>query len=320
MRFIAMKLLRLVVVLLIVTFLSFVLIKLIPGNPVDQLAPFSTAAQKKVIGHQLGIDKPFFAQYWHWLSGFCTGNFGRYYTTNGNVGSTVGSVLAKALPVSALLVMYTVILTLVVSIPFGVVTAYKAGSRFDGVSNFAAFALFALPNFVLALLLAIYVGAEWKLLPTQWTGSPDVNPMLQWRYAILPVVSLAGSQIAIYMRLLRTDMIATLQEDFITTAKAKGIPTWRVLWRHALRPSSLTLLTVAGLNIGSLIGGAVVIETIFNLPGVGTRITQAIFSHQYVALQTYVAIIAIIYVVVNFIVDMLYSVIDPRIRNARALA
>jgi peptide/nickel transport system permease protein len=122
------------------------------------------------------------------------------------------------------------------------------------------------------------------------------------------------------MRLLRSDMIATLQEDFITTAKAKGIPTKRILWRHALRPSSLTLLTVAGLNVGALLGGALVVENVFGVPGLGKRITEAILAKQYPALQSYVAIVAILYVVINFIIDILYSVLDPRIRNARAVA
>jgi peptide/nickel transport system permease protein len=135
--------------------------------------------------------------------------------------------------------------------------------------------------------------------------------------AILPVITLAVGQIAIYMRLLRSDMIATLQSDFITMAKAKGLPTRRILFRHALRPSSLTLLTVAGLNVGTLIGGALIVEVVFSIPGIGLTLAQAIASRQLVAFQSMVAIIAIIYVIVNFGVDLLYSALDPRIRHAR---
>jgi peptide/nickel transport system permease protein len=134
----------------------------------------------------------------------------------------------------------------------------------------------------------------------------------------LPALTLAVGQIAVYMRLLRSDMIATLQEDFITMAKAKGLPPRKVLLRHALRPSSLTLLTVAGLNVGQLIGGAVVIEALFQLPGVGLSIVQAIGAREYVAVQSFVALIGVGYVVVNFAVDMLYAVLDPRIRHATA--
>jgi peptide/nickel transport system permease protein len=127
-------------------------------------------------------------------------------------------------------------------------------------------------------------------------------------------------QIAIYMRLLRSDMVATLQENFITMARAKGIPNRRILWRHALRPSSLTLLTVAGLNIGTLIGGAVVVEVIFNVPGMGEKIYQAIVANEYVELQSYILVIALLFVLVNFFVDFLYAVLDPRIRRARTTA
>jgi peptide/nickel transport system permease protein len=135
----------------------------------------------------------------------------------------------------------------------------------------------------------------------------------------LPAISLATGQIAGYMRLLRTDMIATLQEDFITMAKAKGMPTRRILWRHALRPSSLTVLTVAGLNVGALIGGAVVIEVVFQLPGMGFLLATNIRAQQFIAVQSIVAILAIGYVVVNTLIDLLYIKLDPRVRSMAAL-
>jgi peptide/nickel transport system permease protein len=312
-RLFAAKLLRLVVVLLVVTFLTFCLIKLLPGDPVQKIIPFGTPQQKAQLRHDLKLDAPFLSQYWHWLTGLLHGDLGRYYDS----GQPVTTVLKKALPVSLQLMLYAQVLALVVAIPLGVLTAYKAGTKLDGATNTVAFGMLALPNFVLALVLAIYVGATWKILPTQGYQPFGAGLWQHARYMILPTVSLAVGQIAIYMRLLRSDMIQTLQEDFISTAKAKGIPTRRVLLRHALRPSSLTLLTVAGLNVGALIGGAVVIEVIFQLPGVGTRITEAIFAQQYPALQSYVALIAVAYVVLNFLVDLLYSVLDPRIRNAR---
>jgi len=139
-----------------------------------------------------------------------------------------------------------------------------------------------------------------------------------FKYMVLPVITLAVGQVAIYMRLLRSDMIATLQENFITMARAKGVPNRRILFRHALRPSSLTLLTVAGLNIGTLIGGAVVVEVIFGIPGMGQKIYQAIAAREYVELQSYILVIAALFVLINFFVDFLYIVLDPRIRRARA--
>jgi peptide/nickel transport system permease protein len=130
----------------------------------------------------------------------------------------------------------------------------------------------------------------------------------------MPVTCLAISQIAIFQRLLRSDMIATLQEDYITMAKSKGMRPRRILLRHALRPSSLTLLTVAGLSIGTLIGGSVIIEQIFAIPGIGTDTVEALLAREYVALQSFIAIIGVFYVLVNFAVDFLYTVLDPRIR------
>jgi peptide/nickel transport system permease protein len=132
---------------------------------------------------------------------------------------------------------------------------------------------------------------------------------------ILPSLSLAIGQVAVYMRLLRTDLVATLQQDFILMAKSKGISERRVMWRHALRPSSLTLLTAAGLNVGTLIGGAIIIERIFNLDGMGRLIFEAINERQIVAVQSLVALLAAGYVIVNFMVDILYAVLDPRIRR-----
>jgi peptide/nickel transport system permease protein len=169
-------------------------------------------------------------------------------------------------------------------------------------------------------VLAYYIGT--KLNWVDPTGYVDFgqDPGQHFKQLVLPVISLAVGQVAIYMRLLRSDMIATLQEDFVTMARAKGLSSGRILWRHALRPSSLTLLTVAGLNVGTLIGGAVVIENIFVIHGMGFLIADAIFRRQYVALQSYVAILALGYVAVNFIVDIMYAIFDPRIRHARAIA
>ncbi|MGH2685415.1 MAG: ABC transporter permease, partial [Actinomycetota bacterium] len=154
-------------------------------------------------------------------------------------------------------------------------------------------------------------------LPPQGYVRPSDDLVEHIRSMILPSISLAVGQIAVYMRLLRTDLVATLQQDFILMAKSKGISQRRVLWRHALRPSSLTLLTVAGLNVGTLIGGALIIEIIFSLDGMGRLVFDAISERQVVAIQSLVAIIAIAYVLVNFLVDLLYAAVDPRIRHAR---
>ncbi|MDY7106092.1 MAG: ABC transporter permease [Actinomycetota bacterium] len=146
------------------------------------------------------------------------------------------------------------------------------------------------------------------------------DPVLHFKHMLLPALALALGPIAVYMRLLRTDMIATLQEDYINVAKAKGMGTMRILVGHALRPSSFTLLTVLGINIGALIGGSLIIEAIFTLPGLGSYIYTAVFQRDYIVIQGMVVVIAVGYVFANFAVDLLYAVLDPRVRHARAIA
>lgn len=323
-RTVAKRLLQLVVVLLLVTMFTFLLIRLLPGDPTTTIIPFGTPAQHAALRADLGLDKPLVEQYWKYLTGLLQGDLGKQY----NTGRPVADLVSQSLPVSLQLMIYAQVIALLFAIPLGILTAYRAGTRSDKAINTTAFALLALPNFVLALVLSYFVGAQLKWLPPGgyapgWmdqifdsSRSPDL--VEHARYMILPAITLAAGQIAVYMRLLRSDMIATLQENFITMAKAKGVSNQRILWRHALRPSSLTLLTVAGLNVGTLIGGAVVVEVIYGIPGMGMKIYQAVPSKQYVELQSYVVVIAVLFVLVNFIVDFLYSVLDPRIRRARA--
>jgi peptide/nickel transport system permease protein len=292
------------------------LTSMLPGDPVNAIAGFGSDAQKEAIRERLGLDDPIPVQYVRWVGDFVRGDLGDYWSVTGS--RPVMDRVKDALPVSLQLMLYAQVLALVVAIPLGVATAYRAGSRFDRASNATAFGMLAIPNFALALVLAYYVGVRAGWLPVSGYVAPSEDLLEHFRRMAMPAIALAVGQIAVYMRLLRSDMIATLQEDFITMAKAKGISPRRVLWRHALRPSSLTLLTVAGLNVGTLIGSTVVVEVIFSLPGLGSLLFEAITARQYIAFQSLVAIIAIGYVLLNFLVDVLYAVLDPRIRHARA--
>jgi peptide/nickel transport system permease protein len=313
------RVIQLVVVLLCVSFFSFALLSLAPGDPVVAIVGFASPAQIHQIRHQLHFDRPFLVQYWEWLSGIFHGNLGNQYFGPTGVGK-VSTALGQALPVSLQLMLYTMILTILIAIPLGVLAAYRSGTRTDKVINTGAFASIALPDFALALILSYWVGVKLHWLPSQGYVYPTHDFVAHLQHMALPAISLAVAQIAGYMRLLRSDMIATLQEDFILMAKAKGITNRRVLWRHALRPSSLTLLTVAGLQVGALIGGTLVIEIIFGLPGMGTLLYTAIAERQYVMLQSLVVVIAVGYVIVNVFIDLLYSILDPRLRHARVIA
>jgi len=333
-RLIGRRFVQLAVVLLLVSFFTFSLVRLLPGDPTKTIIPFGTDQQRAQLSHDLGLDKPFLQQYVNYIGvpflksdgtkGLLEGELGHKYSTN----QPVSDFLKQSLPVSIQLVLYAQILALVIAIPLGVLAAYRNGTRTDRAINTTAFGFLAIPSFVLAFTLSYFVGAKLKWLPTSGYAPGWLDPIFDssrtpdlwnhFRDMILPVVTLAVGQVAIYMRLLRSDMIQTLQENFITMARAKGVSNRRILFRHALRPSSLTLLTVAGLNLGTLIGGAIVVEVIFGMPGMGEKIYTAIVAREYVELQSYIFVIAFIFVLINFIVDFLYIVLDPRIRRARA--
>lgn len=313
------KLLQLAVVFVVVTFFTVLLMSLVPGKPEVVVIPFDTTPNQSLqqqFREDNNLDDPLPIRWAKWAGGFLTGDLGNYYSSS-DTEPVSGRVKNNA-PTTILLIIYTQIVSLAVAIPMAVVAAYRAGTKTDKAINSVAFGFISLPNFATALLLTYWLGVKLGWVPTQGYTRPSENIPDHLKSMVVPVIALSLGQIAIYMRLLRSDLVATLQEDFILMAKSKGISNRRVLWRHALRPSSLTLLTVAGLNVGTLIGGAVVIEFLFQIPGLGTLVGEAIFSRQYVALQSLVAIIAISFVLLNFLIDYLYTVLDPRIRERAA--
>jgi peptide/nickel transport system permease protein len=203
----------------------------------------------------------------------------------------------------------------------GVYCAYKVNTITDRTLNTIAFGLLSVPSYIMGILLVFLFALRWGWFPalSQYVAPWD-NPWEHAKNFFLPVLTLAIGQIAVYMRLLRSDMVMTLQNDFITMARAKGMPTRDILTRHALRPSMFSLITAAAVNVGSLIGGTIVVETIFGIPGMGSLTVEAIYRRDFLVVQACVVIFAVAFVLVNFFVDLLYAAIDPRIRHARALA
>jgi peptide/nickel transport system permease protein len=315
MRLLARRLLQLGVVFVVVTFFTVWLISLVPGDPAVVVIPFDDPqeTQRTAFREENNLDRPIPVQWALWAKGFVTGDLGNYYTSTGM--SPVSDRIGSALPISLLLILYVQVFSLLVAVPLAVWAAYKSGSRMDKLLNAGAFGCISLPGFATVLILTYYLGVQMDLLPTDgWVPLSD-GIVEHFKHAAIPVFALSLGQIAVYLRLLRSDLVATLQEDFILMAKAKGISNSRVLWRHALRPSSLTLLTVAGLSVGTLIGGALVVEFLMRIPGMGFLIGEAVLSRQYIALQSAVALIAIAFVLLNFLIDYLYTVLDPRIRE-----
>jgi peptide/nickel transport system permease protein len=313
-RFILRKLAQLGVVLVLATFAITLLVRALPGDPATSLFPFGTPEQLDEVRRQFGLDQNIFEYYFRWLGNFVTGDFGFYYLATFGEVDTVGAVLADTLPRSLLLMFYSVTISLAISIPLAVVMAYRADSRFDRTSSNTLFALSSIPNFSLALGLSFIVAVQLGLLNPIGYEPFSMGVSAHVKSMILPVASLSLGLIAVFTRLLRADMIATLKEDFIAMAASKGLSDRYILWRHAFRPSSLTLLTSAALNMGSLIGGAVLIESVFALNGLGMYLQIAIAQRQYLAIQSIIALIAVFFMVFNTVVDVLYAYIDPRAR------
>ena len=308
--------LGMVPVLLAASFITFVLLAALPGDasiigvPLDSITPEQLEARKEA----LGLNDPVPVRYFNWITDAVRGDLGRSTLTN----ERVSQLILERFPVTFQIMVMTMALSISISIPLGVFTAYRAGSYFDRITSAVTFGLLSIPNFVLALVLIIVVAVELGWLPaTSWTRFSE-DPYNSIRSALLPSIALAVSSIAVLTRLLRTDMIATLQEDHVVLAKSKGLPTSRILFRHALRPSSFSLMTVLGLQMAALLSGAVVIEEIFALPGLGRRLFTAVQARDFMVAQGLVLLLATVYVVVNFVVDMLYSFLDPRIRHAHA--
>jgi peptide/nickel transport system permease protein len=318
-RFFVRRLLQLIPVLLIVSFLTFLLLNLLPGGTDQVAVTVCTGCSNEeieAVKADLDLDRPLLVRYVDWLGDALTGDLGRSYINEVDVSQ----LLSERLPISLQLMLYAQVISLVIAIPLGVLAAYRANSRLDRTLSTSAFGLLSLPNFILGVLLVYLFALQLDWLPA--TGAPKLSddPAEHFKSMILPSFTLALGLVAIYMRLLRTDMMATLQEDFIGVAKAKGMPTSHILLRHAFRPSSFSLLTVAGITVGNLIGGTLIVEQIFGLNGLGSLIVFGIFQRDFLVVQGAVVIICVAFVLVNFVIDLLYGFLDPRIRHARALA
>jgi peptide/nickel transport system permease protein len=309
---------QLLIVLLLVTFGVSLLLRLIPVDLASILLPAASEGEREVLRTELGFDKGPIGYYLQWLGNFVQGDMGKIYFSGGT--EEVSDHLKQAMPRSLLLMVYTQILSLAIAIPLGVLSAYRAGRRADKVISNSLFALSSVPNFAIALLLIVFVGVKFAWLPTLGYVPIAEGYWEHIKHMIMPVISLSVGLIATYTRLLRADMIAALREDYVTMAASKGLSDRRILWRHVFRPSSMTLFTSAALSMGGLIGGAIVIESIFATYGIGFEVFAAIAGRQYIALQSTVAVIALFYVFFNLVVDVSAGFVDPRTRDRRVNA
>jgi len=312
MRFFGGKFIHLLAVVFAVTALTFVMLDLLPASIAHEIAGHSaTAGDIAAIREQLGLNDQVLVRYGRWLAGALRGDLGISLVSGQPVAQAIGSHL----PVTLELLVLAQLFALALAVPIGIVSAWRADSKLDRFFGTVGFGLVSIPSFALAILLIFFFSLRLKWFPATGYTALNEGLWLNLKGFILPALSLAMVEWVTLMRVLRSDMIATLREDFILLAMAKGLPAWRILLRHALRPSCFSMITMCGLHVGNLIGGAVIIEQLFALPGVGRLLLSSIFAQDFPMVQGCVLLIAVGYVTVNFLVDASYGLLDPRVRK-----
>ena len=315
-RTVLSRILLVIPVLFLVSLGTFFLVSLIPGSPeAEVLGPNASAQDYARVREELGFNEPVLQRYFHWL-----GN-----TLHGDLGNNlvppiqrVSTMLLRALPINLELAILALLMAFLIAIPAAMWSAYRAGGRFDRLVSASTFGVISVPSFLAGLLLILLFAVTWPIFPLgQWARPTEEGWITNLHHAFLPALTLALAEAAVFTRLLRSDMMSTLQEDYILAARAKGMPTRHILFREALRPSSFSLITLAGISVGRLIGGTIIVEQVFTLPGLGSVVVTAAQKHDYRVVQGAVLLIALIYVLVNLFVDVGYAYLDPRIRRGR---
>lgn len=305
-KYIIHRFLQLIPVLIGITFLSFAMMRVAGSDAIIELYGDKGAVAQEIIDAkraELGLDKPFLTQYLSWVGGMMRGDMGVSFVS----GKDVFQTFISKLPATLLLTALSMVMTVVISIPLGVLAAVRHDKFTDYVLRFFSFVGNSLPNFFVALLLMQIFSIKLKILPV-------ISKGLSVQSAMLPTLTLAIAMSAKYMRQVRATVLEELNKDYVIGAKARGVRSSVVLWKSVLKSSMLTIITLLALSIGSLLGGTAIIESIFMWDGVGKLAVDAITMRDYPMIQAYVVWMAMIYVLVNLITDLLYHALDPRIR------
>ena len=312
-RIILRRVVATIPVLLLVTLGVFLLIHLVPGDPVEtMLGESQDPIAKEALRHDLGFDQPLYIQYVHWVGNVLRGDLGRSVRTHQTVLDDVSHRIRPTLELS----VYAMLISVAVAVPLATLAATHHNSTIDRFGT--GFVLFGvcMPNFVLALLLIFVFGVILRWLPISSFTDPFDDPINGIRSLTLPAITLGLALSAVIARTLRSSLLETLTEDYIKTARAKGLSQATVIGRHAMKNALIPVVTVIGLQLGTLIGGAVITEYVFALPGVGRLVVDAIFARDYPLVQGVVLLIAVSFIVCNLAVDILYVWIDPRISRS----
>lgn len=315
MKFLVSRLTHLIVVFVGISVLTFLMIRLLPGDPALALAAQSGAADPQLIAEvrrDLGLDLPMWQQYANWMLNILQGDFGTSYRNNQSV--TAG--ILSSLPVTVHLVVMAQVISLAIAVPVALYVVPRRDGWLDRTVTVLVFALQAIPNYVLAM-----VGISIFAVGMGWLPAVGYTPLSQgvWDSTvslILPTLAVSTLLVAIYIRVLRESTIETLRMDYILVGRSLGYSRRQLLWNFALKPSLPPLITVVGLHVGILLGGVVVVEVISGLPGIGTLLLNAINNRDYTTVQALVLLFAVVFVVVNFITDLIHMAIDPRVREA----
>jgi len=310
-RFVLGRLAAVLPVLVLVTAGVFFLIHLTPGDPIDAMMAESVdPGVKAELSRQLGLDQPIHVQYVRWMGRLLHGDLGRSIRNNQPVAEDVSRRLRPSLEL-ALLAM---LIALVVAFPLGILSAARRNTPIDGAGTTFALIGICMPNFLIALLLIFLFGVTLRWLPVSGYTDPFEEPVNGLRSLAMPAVTLGLALAAVITRTLRSSLIEALSEDYVRTGRAKGLSERTILGRHALKNSLIPVVTVLGLQLGGLIGGAVITEYVFALPGVGRLVVDAVFARDYPLVQGVVLLIALGYILTNLVVDLAYGWLDPRIR------
>lgn len=312
--FILRRILLMIPVLLGVSLVTFIIVRSIPGDPVRVLLgadPRSTPEQIADLRRAYGLDQPLPVQYLKWLGHVLTGDLGQSLRT----GRPLTQELGMRLPVTAQLTAFAAFLGLVPALFFGIVAAVKRNTKVDWMTTLAALAGISVPNFLLATVLVLVFSFRLKWLPNVGYTPFSEAPIDNLQLMIMPALSLALPFMAVIMRFTRSSVLEVLNQDYVRVARAKGISQRGVILRHVLPNAGIPVLTIAGIQVASLLGGTVIVEQIFALPGVGRYIFDAIANRDYPVVQGVTLVMAVIFVAVSLVVDVLYAALDPRLRH-----
>jgi peptide/nickel transport system permease protein len=298
-------------VLFIVSLISFGLMRLIPGDPAASIAgPSATPAQIDQLRRDLGLDEPLLMQLLHYYQGLLQGDFGKSLL----LGKGVLAATLERLPVTIGLSLYALVLTLLIGVTSGIIAALRQNTWVDQVAMMIAMLGISIPGFFLGLLMIIFFAVQLGWLPSGGYVPFSQDPIGWLRSTTMPAISLALLQAGLLARITRSGMLEVLRQDYVRTARAKGLPERQVILKHALANALIPIVTVVGIIISLLLSGAVVTEALFSLPGMGQLLTQAVLSRDYPMVQGGLLLVTTFLVVVNILVDILYALIDPRVR------